>query len=261
MDAFYRDLGDGRFESSTATAGPWSAALQHAGPPSGLIGAVMERHAPREGFRIARVTLDIPRPVPVAELSVEVTTISSTARTELLDAQISAAGRTVMRARAWRVLAAPADTPPLRHGPPASPLPDVATPAPMAAGAHVAGYLSAMEWRFVSGGGFTEAGPGEAWGRQRIPLIADAEDSPLTRALTIADTNWAVGSELDFVGRLVINTDVTVALHRDPVGEWLCLRAETVASPGGSGLATGRLDDRSGDCGRILQTLLVADRT
>ncbi|MFG1922221.1 thioesterase family protein [Cryptosporangium sp. NPDC048952] len=260
MDAFYRDLGDGRFESSTATAGPWSPELQHAGPPSGLIGAVMERHRPREGFRIARVTLDIPRPVPVAELSVVVTTVSSSARTELLDAEITAGGRSVMRARAWRVLAGPADTPALRHGVQASPVPGTETPPPMGAGAHTAGYLSAMEWRFVSGGGFSEAGPGEAWGRQRIPLIADAEDSPVTRALTIADTNWAVGSELDFVHRLVINTDITVALHREPVGEWLCLRSETVASPGGSGLAIGRLDDLSGDCGRILQTLLITER-
>ena len=52
-----------------------------------------------------------------------------------------------------------------------------------------------------------------------------------------------------------------VALHRDPVGEWLCLRAATAASPAGSGLAEGRVDDAEGDCGRILQTLLIAERT
>ncbi|TQS39737.1 thioesterase family protein [Cryptosporangium phraense] len=259
MDAFYRDLGNGRFESSTATAGPWNPELQHAGPPSGLLGAVVQRTAPREGFRVARVTLEVVRPVPVAELEVRVAVRHSSARTELLDGEITAGGRTVMLARAWRLLESPADTPVIGHGPAATPLPPVETPPPFG-DAHTAGYLSAMEWRFLSGGGFTEAGPGEAWGRQRIPLIAEVDDTPLTRALTIADTNWAVGSELDFVRRMVINTDVTVALHRDPVGEWLCLRSETAAAPGGSGLASGRLDDVEGSCGRILQTLFVGVR-
>ncbi|GAA3392991.1 thioesterase family protein [Cryptosporangium minutisporangium] len=260
MDAFYRDLGDGRYESSVATAGPWSPELQHAGPPSGLLGAVMERHQPREGFRIARITLEIPRPVPVAELEVRVTVRHSTARTELLDGEITAGGRSVMLARAWRVVTSPDDTPTLRHTPPPPPVPEAATSMVAIPGAHTAGYLSAMEWRFVDSAAFIQNGPGTAWARQRIPLIADAEDTPLTRALTLADSNWAVGSELDVVRQLVINTDVTLALHRDPVGEWLCLRSETAASPDGSGLATGQLHDLSGDCGRVLQTLLVAER-
>ncbi|SHN43515.1 thioesterase family protein [Cryptosporangium aurantiacum] len=260
MDAFYRSLGDGRYESSVATAGPWSPESQHAGPPSGLLGAVLEQHAPREGFRIARVTLEIPRPVPVAELEVRATVRHSTARTELLDGEITAGGRTVMLARAWRVVASPHDTPTLRHGPPPPGVPDDQTAVLEVPGIHTGGYLSAMEWRFADGAAFLDDGPGTAWVRQRIPLIADAEDTPLTRALTLADSNWAVGSELDVVRQLVINTDVTVALHRDPVGEWLCLRSETAASPDGSGLAAGRLDDLAGDCGRVLQTLLVAGR-
>ena len=260
MDAFYRDLGDGRFQSSVATAGPWSPELQHAGPPSGLLGAVMERHRPREGFRIARVTLEIPRPVPVAELEVRVAVRHSGARTELLDGEILAGGRTVMLARAWRIAAGPPDTPALRPAPPPPPIPQAETGLAAMPGIHGTGYLAAMEWRFVDGGGFTTPGPGIAWARQRIPLLADSGDTPLTRALTVADSNWAIGSELDFVRRLVINTDVTLALHRDPAGEWLCLRSETAASPDGSGLAVGRLDDTAGDCGRILQTLLVAER-
>jgi hypothetical protein len=122
------------------------------------------------------------------------------------------------------------------------------------------GYLSAMEWRFVEGGGFDQPGPGVAWARQRIPLLPDAEDTPLTRALTLADTNWAVGAELDYVGQFTINVDVTLSLHRDPVGEWLCLRSSTAASPNGVGLAEGVLYDQSSECGRVLQTLFVAAR-
>ncbi|MBY8889034.1 thioesterase family protein [Streptomyces sp. PTM05] len=258
-DFFYRDLGGGRYESTAATAGPWSPKAQHAGPPSALLGRALERHEPRDGFRIARVTLELPRPVPVGEVEVAVRTVRSGGRAELLEGELSADGRPVMYARAWRIAAAPGDTPALRPLPPPPALPE---PQPLhtMAGAHLDGYVSAMEWRFGPGGGFDVLGPGSAWVRQRVPLVAGEDDTPLTRALTVADSTWAVAFELDHHRRLVINTDVTLALHREPVGEWFCLRAATAASPDGSGLASGTLDDAAGDCGRVVQTLLVAER-
>ncbi|KJK56100.1 thioesterase family protein [Saccharothrix sp. ST-888] len=258
-ESFYRSLGHGCFESTAATAGPWSPKTQHAGPPSALIGRALERHEARAGFRVARVSLEIPRPVPVGDLRVEVRTIRSGGRTELLEGELTSGGQSVMLARAWRIAASPQDTPALRPDPGPPPLPGPQQPHGFT-GAHLGGYVSAMEWRFAPGSGFDTPGPGAAWARQRIPLVAGEEDTPLTRALTLADSNWAVAFELDHVRRLVINTDVTLALHRDPVGEWLCLSAATAASPDGSGLAFGRLDDTAGDCGRILQTLLIAER-
>jgi hypothetical protein len=125
--------------------------------------------------------------------------------------------------------------------------------------AHLDGYIAAMDWRFPPDGGFDTRGPGHAWARQRIPLIADEPDTSLSRALVLADSSWAVAFQLDHHQQLVINSDLTLALHRDPVGEWLCLRSATAASPAGSGLAAGELHDTGGDCGRILQTLLIAE--
>jgi hypothetical protein len=259
FDAFYRDLGGGRYESSPATAGPWSPRQQHAGPPSALIGRAMERCGDRTELRVARVTIDLPRPVPVGEIEVAVRVVRSGARSELLEGEITADGQLVMLARAWRVVRSPEDTPTLRHVPEPPPLPGEQPPHGIT-GAYLDGYISAIEWRFRPGESFDDLGPGRAWGRQRIPLVAGEPDTPLTRALTIADASWAVGFELDRWRQFVINTDVTLALHRDPVGEWLCMRTTTVASPGGSGLAYGQLDDAAGDCGRILQTLLIASR-
>ncbi|WP_411084668.1 thioesterase family protein [Streptomyces sp. cmx-18-6] len=258
-DAFYQDLGGGRFASAPATAGPWSAKTQHGGPPSALMGRAMEQHEPRPGMRIARVTVELLRPVPVADLQLQVRTVRSGGSTEILEGEMTADGEPVLVARAWRLVASPPDTPSLCHGPAAP-----ARPGPQAvhamAGAHLDGYIAAMEWRFEPGRGFDTPGPGTAWARQRIRLVGGAQDTPLTRALTLADSSWAVAFELDHHAGLVINTDITLALHRDPVGEWLCLRSDTAASPAGSGLALGQLDDATGDCGRVLQTLLVTER-
>jgi hypothetical protein len=259
MDSFYQDLGDGRFASGAATAGPWSPRTQHGGPPSALMGLAMERHAPREGLRIARVTVELPRPVPVADLSVQVRTVHSGRRAELLEGVIESDGKPVLLARAWRMAASPDDTPSLWPAPEPPPLPAAATP-PRMRGAYMDGYVSAMEWRFHHDQGFDAAGPGVVWARQRVPLLAGVPDTPLVRALTLADSTWAVAFELDRDHGLVINTDVTLSLHRDPAGEWMCVRADTSASPGGSGLAAGQLSDIRGDCGRVVQNLLVARR-
>ncbi|WP_221357864.1 thioesterase family protein [Streptomyces beigongshangae] len=258
-EAFYYRLGHGRFESTTATAGPWSPKWQHGGPPSALLGRAMEAHEPREGFRLTRVTVELPRPVPVAALKVSVRTLHSSRRVELLEGEISTDDGPVMLARAWRMAVGPADTPSLRIGGQPPRLPGAQAPHTMA-DAHLGGYIAAMEWRFEPGGGFDVPGPGTAWARQRIPLLAGATDTALTRALTLADSSWAVAFELDHHRRLVINTDVTLALHRPPAGAWLCLRSATAASPGGSGLAVGQLHDEAGECGQVMQTLLVNER-
>jgi hypothetical protein len=258
-DAFYHPIDTHRFLSTTATAGPWSERTQHGGPPSALVGAALEAFQPRPGLRIARMTIELPRPVPVAELTVQIRMVHSGRRTELLEGTLHSEGQQVLLARAWRVACSPVDTPVLRPevAPPSLP---GTQPPPGMTGAHHGGYLSAIEWRFPDGGDFDSRGAGTVWARQRIPLLPGVADSPLTRALVLADSNWAVAFELDHHRQLVINTDVSLMLHRDPVGEWLCIRSATVASPAGSALATGSLDDCDGDCGRILQTLLVSDR-
>jgi hypothetical protein len=257
--AFYRELGQGLFASSPATAGPWSPKWQHGGPPSALLARALEQHAPHDGFRFSRITVELPRPVPVADLQVSVRTVHSGRRVQLLEGEVGSGGDTVMYARAWRMAPSAHDTPVLRPGLAAAPLPGP-QPPPTMAKAHLDGYIAAMEWRFSPGEGFDTMGPGTVWARQRIPLLAGQSDTPLTRAMTLVDSTWAVAFELDHHERLVINTDIALALHREPAGEWLCVRSATTASPAGSGLAVGQLDDATGDCGHVVQTLLVNDR-
>ncbi|WP_433464497.1 thioesterase family protein [Spirillospora sp. CA-128828] len=258
-ESFYEPLGDGRFASTPATAGPWSPGLQHGGPVSALIGRAFERHDPVPGTRVARVTVEILGPVPVAELDVDVRVVRPGKRIAFLEGRITHEGRPVVHATAWRIMGAPAHLEAVAHGPMPPPLPDATRPFGDWSDLHTGGYLAAMEWRLLDGG-FAEPGPGTTWARSRIPLVAGESDTPLVRALTLADSASGIGSQLDLSKWLIINTDVTVALHRDPVGEWLCMAASLDAAPGGSALCQGTLADRSGEIGRVMQTLLVDER-
>ena len=78
------------------------------------------------------------------------------------------------------------------------------------------------------------AGPGTAWFRLRVPVVAGEEMTPLQRVAAAADFGNGISSVVDWDdGWLFINPDLTVYLHRYPVGEWVGLEATTY--PGDSG--------------------------
>src|SRR4051794_39242273 len=96
--AFYRPLGEGRYESTPHTAGPWDPASQHAGPPAALLGRELERCSPREGTLLARISYEILGPVPVGELSVSARVARPGRTVELLEAVLEADGRPAVSA-------------------------------------------------------------------------------------------------------------------------------------------------------------------
>src|ERR1044072_4376309 len=97
-DAFYEPLGDNRFSSTEHSAGPWSAGTQHLGPPSALLVRALEALPVSAPMLLARVTVEIVGPVPVAELSVSAGVERPGRSVELLGAELSAGGRVVARA-------------------------------------------------------------------------------------------------------------------------------------------------------------------
>ena len=256
-DAFYRPAGGRSFVATPAAAGPWDAAAQHAGPPSALLARAFEGHEPVDGQWLARVAVDILAPVPVGALTLRVRTVRPGRRITLLEAVAESGGREVLHARGWRITSPPQPAPAVGEGD-VPELPDEGEPR-FWPGAHTAGYLTAMEWRFVTGS-FTEPGPAQVWARPRLPLVAGEETSPVCRALLIADSGNGVSAYLDPATWLFINVDLTVALHRPPRGEWVLLDAATTIGPGGAGVAASRLADREGAIGHGMQTLVVSPR-
>ena len=78
--------------------------------------------------------------------------------------------------------------------------------------------------------------------------------------MLVADSGSGVGAALPSTEFVFINIDLSVALPRDPVSEWLLLESATAVGADGTGLAMTRLSDPMGACGRAWQTLLVAPR-
>ena len=256
-DSFFEPAGPGSFVATGATAGPWSADAQHGGPPSALAARQLERHEPAENMRLARVAVDILRPVPLGPLTAETRTLRPGKRVALLETVLESGGQPVLVARGWRIATLPG-APVATRGSTVPEIPAAAN-APRFPGANVAGYLSHIEWRFETGD-FDEPGPGKAWARPRIPLVPGEDISPMSRAMLLADSGNGLSMVLDPRTYIFINVDLMVVLHRDPAGEWLLLDAETTMDGTGTGLAESRLSDSAGEVGVGVQTLLVSPR-
>jgi hypothetical protein len=245
------------FLATEATRGPWDERHQHAGPPSGLLGRALERFQPREDARIVRVTVDILRPVPIAEIEIDVSLARGGKRIELLDAVARAEGEDVLRARAWRLRTGKLEVPEGERETIAPP--ESGRFEPFFAIAADVGYHTHMDWRFVRGS-FRELGPGTAWLRMGVPLVEGEDPSPLVRTLVAADSGNGVSCSLDPARYLFINTDLNVFLHRPPEGPWIGMDSASRVEATGVGLTTTVLHDRRGPVGRALQTLFVAER-
>ena len=286
--AFYEPAGHDTYVAAAATVGPWSHDAQHCGPPSALAARALERHEPDARQRLARVAVDILRPIPVGKLSVRTRMVRPGRRIALAEAVMEADGQEVLHARGWRIERPGGEVPEIVDGASADGLPTVGDgEVPSIFTREPDGYLASIEWRFLrqerhDGADDSKSDrpaalpvPGTpaaqnnharyaqvraAWARPRIPLLPDEEPSAMSRALLVADSGSGVGAALPATEFVFVNVDVTVVLPRDPVGEWLLLEATTAVGSDGTGLAMTRLSDRTRPCGRAWQTLLIAPR-
>ncbi|MEU2392368.1 thioesterase family protein [Streptomyces sp. NPDC007369] len=260
--AFYERIDEQRFLATEDTRGPWDPGAQHAGPPAALMArAIEERAGARTDMRIARITYEILRPVPIGVVQVGLKELRIGRSTEVVEAALyspATSTEPVMLARSLRVRVADGAVPAVVPGPQLPPPGEVGE-TPFFAVPWERGYHTAMEMRFTDGA-FTELGPGTCWMRMRVPLIAEEGTRPLDRILVAADSGNGISAAVDFERYLFVNSDLTVHVHRHAAGEWAGVQARTSVDPAGIGLADSVLHDEKGPVGRGAQSLFVAPR-
>ena len=250
---FVRD--GGAYVPTLHATGPWDRRAQHAGAPAALLGGAVERLPTDVSMQVARFTLELLRPVPLDPLRVTAQVVRAGRRVQLCSASAFAGGDEVCRASVWRIRVANmprAQASAARIGTPESSELFVEEGEP-------ALHRTGMEIRF-SRGSFETPGDATAWFRLRHPVVAGEEPTPLQRVLAAADFGNGISAPFEYLTFLYINTELTVHLHRYPVGEWVCLDAHMSVEPSGIGLATSDLYDLRGPLGRGAQALLIDRR-
>ncbi|HYD48716.1 MAG TPA: thioesterase family protein [Terriglobales bacterium] len=259
MDAIFGRDGEA-FVPGELARGPWTPQAQHGGAPAALLARAVESCEGGEAMFVARLTIELLRPVPIAPLTVAVGFERPGRKVQLVRASLRSGDAEVARATGLRIRRADVAAPPeLAHiAPPPPPSSGVGGNPPWAApGGYIAFHSHGVEHRFVAGS-FREAGPATDWIRLRVPLVEGEAASPLCRVAAAADfgngVSWVLHRD---DGYSFINPDLTIYLFRAPVGEWICLDARTHVGPSGTGLAESTLFDEQGCIGRSLQSLLI----
>jgi hypothetical protein len=255
----------GRFVPTPLACGPWTPTAQHGGPPAALLARAVARHdGGNDDMLVVRLTVELLRPVPLTPLEVRTTTLRPGRKVQIVGASLHAGDTEVARATGLRMRRA---TLVLPHDLPAAP---TLPPGPDRGAATLppwsdmlwgpAFHRDGVEHRFVAGS-FERPGAATDWIRLRVPLVAGEPTLPISRVAAAADfgngVSWVL-SRND--GYEFINPDLTIYVHRPPVGEWVCIEAVTYPQPHGVGLAESRLWDESGMIGRSVQSLLLDRR-
>jgi hypothetical protein len=223
-------------------------------------------------MHVARLTVELLRPVPLVPLTVTATVSRPGRKVQLVDVRLSSADQDLAWGRALRIRRLPDGSdaaaglaavtvrgPVPGTDPDAPPGPDDGHRSPEPVGGYTAFHSHGAELRFVVGE-FGRRGPATVWVRLTVPVVPGEDPSPLERLAAAADFGNGVSSLFDFQNHLFINPDLTVFVQRPPLGPWICLDARTTLGTAGVGLARSRLWDVHGPVGESLQNLLVERR-
>ncbi len=255
-DAYFTTGNDGWFRPTDHVRGPWDADACHAGPPTALLVRAVEALVPHQ--RLTRITVELMRPVPMAGFRVQ--------------AEVRRPGRSVthtgaaicdddrLYARAYALHIRTLDGLEVRTAESSSPLfsNSVEGPFPVDASRHQLGaFASAVDVRYDKEGGIGVGGPTTMGMRTKYPILLGEEPSAFQKIAPLADCGNGISYNdgIDVISFL--NTDLTISLHRDPVGDWFGSRSVSHWQPSGIGLADSELFDVDGSVGRATQSLIL----
>jgi hypothetical protein len=261
-----------RWTATELSRGPWDPLACHGGPVAALLARAVEGFAGPDGARadtsiewqIARITIELTRPVPVGRpLEVVCDLERPGKRVSLVAVRLLDDGTEVARARALRIRDTELPLPEATVQPVADPpgAPDDAPPQRVtwATTEAVAFHADACEHRFTEGA-WDVPGPVGVWIRLLVPVVEGERPSGLQRAVAAGDFGNGVSAGLPYDDFLFINPDLTVHLLRPPVGEWIGMRTASHYSGHGAGMAESALYDLDGRVGRSVQSLFVDAR-
>ena len=248
------------FVPTDHSRGPWDPEALHGGPVAALLARAVDQHEvdPDHPVRVARMTLELLRPVPVKPLSLVTRTVRPGRKVQLVETTIAADEQPLSRMLALRIRSDSIEVP---DGAPGEVPPPVESATKQGLGRDWGwpGFHNAVELRYVKGA-MGEPGPATVWIRLNVPVLEGEAPTPLIRLAAASDFGNGVSSHLAWDTHLFINPDLTIYVNRPPEGEWVCLDAFTYYGPDGIALAESALYDTRGRIGRAVQALLVDRR-
>jgi hypothetical protein len=240
--------------------GPWNPEHLHGGPICGVLARAIEACESPVPMRVARMSVEMTRAVPMAPLAVHAEVTRAGRRIQQVDAQIEADGQVLVRATALRMREARRDD--AIAIPFGDPVPD-RVPGPPREAEMIRlfspGFIRSLD--FMRSRLAARGEEGVTWSRLRVPLVDGEPVTPFVRLATICDFASGTGNPIDFTRFTSINPDLSLHVLREPRGEWIGITAGSGVEADGIGQSFATLFDEQGPIARALVSLLVERRT
>ena len=232
-DPFFRREG-ARYIPSPVSSGPWDPNSLHGRVVAALLARELEHRFGDPAFQFSRLTVDMFRLPKLDALEVSSQEVRVGNRIRVADATITQYGEEVARGRG--VLLRRAENPDGEVWTPEPwdvPAPDDIVPPENMLGP---GGKSPMWDTRPIAGGFGAVVRKRMWMRELHLLVDDEPLTPFLRAASAADYAHPFANS-GTAGLEFINADISLYLHRDPVGEWIGFDVTNHQSA--SGIAVG----------------------
>jgi len=245
--AFFVPHGDDRSELVPVpeARGPWSETMLHGRLLAGLAAREVEARTPN-GFRVARLTVDMFRFPPMEPVRCSARTPRQGRRVGAVDVSLTCGGVEVARAAALVLRTGPHPVAP--DAVPWSP-PEWDVPAPEELPApEGSDQMAGWDIRAITPGGFWSAGQKRVWTRDNWQLVAGEALSPVVRVALAADLPNPLANSGPG-GLPFINADLSLYVRRPPLSDWIGLEVAAHLAQDGIAVGSCTLYDRTGAIG------------
>jgi len=254
---------EGCYLPTEHAASPWGPVTIHGGASAGLTASLMEEQFPSASMQLARLTVDLFRPVPMAPLEPRSRIIRDGKRIKVLEVSLFHEDKEICRSNALIVekqdvvLPTHAQLPELPPGKIIDAFAqdeviginaiNTAAGVEYPPGLHT---LIPLKPIFLNLG----VGRGCSWVRLPLNVREGVKNSPLVSVATLSDFSNGFAQLYLSPDQGFINADITLNLHRMPVDDWIAIDAHARAQSNGIAMVEAVLYDQYGMIGRVSQS-------
>lgn len=254
------------FTPQAAAGSPWSETMQHGGPVNAIITMSVEAIAEDCGMNVARLTIDILKPVPMKSVKIKSRFIRKGGKMAVVDTFLTLEGSDEPVASGRAVL--------LKAQSGQNPVFDVLAPLPESRETiakepwipkEMATGLPPGLHNLIRFHPSTNKERPIFWVNGDADMLQNRPMTSLEQCTTTADMTTVLAARMRVLqegvaspaAMALMNTNTTIHFSRLPVGEWFGFTDQFIQVSDGYGLAECAIYDEQGCIGRVVQNLIV----
>jgi hypothetical protein len=248
------------FVPTAAALGPWSKSALHGGAVSALLAGQLSI----PDRTLARLTVELLEPVPLAPLTLDIGEPSGGKRVQRQEAALSCDGRTVAIGRSVTIRQSDLQLPAAALAQ-STPFDPAAAPKLDHPRSHAAAVVGWAYFDSMSVAVEVMPVPGvtgvHQWIRLLLPVVEGTPIRGVELAAVAADgAQLAAGYRLPYRDWTFLNSEVTMHLSREPVGQWVAIHSDAVVQKTGAGFNVAEIYDCCGRLGQSASAIVIQPR-